>query len=228
MLGISTHSTKHSCNDCSENYEENNYNREFKVGFKDAKTQGNDDKIETYYENGGTATFSYSWSLHIYGAYNNQGNAQVDLNGNKSRSSSSFVSAFTNINRVAEYRSSSNPTASDKDSWLRIRSDSIRDNDDEAKPVSGIELVGYPGDYNSKYFLVNLYGSITAGTQSREFNVWKVVKGDKQFRADVTVGWPTMMGMGGAPSGSSGTSGTSYANDRVGNVRAPGTNEVRT
>ena len=203
--------------------------RDFRVGFKDAKTQGNNDKIETYFENGGTSTFSYTWRFYIYGAYNNQGNAQVDLNGNQSRSPSSFVTAFTGIKRVAEYASSSKPTATDKDSWLRIRSDSINDDNDDldSRIIGGTPLTGEPPDYSSKYFLVNLVGTVYAGTQSRDFNVWKVLRGDQQFKADVTLGWPTSMGMGGNNTSVSGVSGTAYANDNTGIRRAVGTNAPR-
>lgn len=186
-----------------------NLNREFKVGFKDAETQGNDDRIETYYENGGTGQFSYNWTFTVYGPYNTLDNAKVDANGNKTRGTSNFVSAFTGIKKLAEYTSSSNPTATDKSSWLRIRSDSIRDDDAEAKPVGGESVSGVPTDYDDKYFLVAFYANVTAG-QTIPLSTWKALKGDQQFKYERVIGWPNTSGVGG---NTSGVSGSGYADD---------------
>lgn len=200
--------------------------RDFKVGFKDAKTQGNDDKIETYYENGGTATFSYNWRFCVYGPYSTQSNANYDRDKNKMKDNPSSVTlTYSGVSKLAEYASSSNPTATDKKSWLDIRSNSIRDKDDEidSRIISGTSLPGEPSEYNSKYFLVHLSGSVTAGGQTRPFYTWKTLRGDQQFKYETSLGWPTMMGMGG---NTSGVSGTGYADDT--RRRAVGTEAIAT
>lgn len=192
--------------------EDYNFQRQFKVGFKDAKILGDNDPIETYFEGGGTAPFSYNWRFLVYGPYNTKANADYDKARVGSQDTSTFTSNYSGVVKRAEYFSSSNPTATDKESWLRIRSDSIRDNDDEAKPIAGSPLFEEPSEYNSKYFLVHLYGTVTAGTQTLPFNEWKVVQGSAQYKTTISLNWPRTTGIGG---NTSGVSGSGYANDRL-------------
>lgn len=171
--------------------------RELKTGFKDAKSQGDSDKILQLFNSGATMSVSYSWKLKIWGDYSTKAAADVDV---KSKSPTK--------KQCGQYADTK--TASDAKTWEEIRSESYRDStsgrrnedEDEIIPIrdSSLYLTGAPDDYDNKYFVINLSISVTVGSQTMNFETWQSLKGTDKLYYENQIMWPNPNGMGGRSS----------------------------
>lgn len=177
---------------------------QFKIGFKDAKTKGPDDKVLQMYKSGKPLTISYSWSFNVYGPYDTQADALKD--SNKRVISNESVSA--GVQRRGYY--SGSYTAASADDWEKMRGLALREDAPETNNLSTNRLPNNSSNDN-KYFVVNFKTTITANGVSKDIDDWRVVLGTGKYYLDIPVGWPAPSPA--SSSGNSGVSGTGYAND---------------
>lgn len=156
---------------------------EFKIGFRDAKSQGDDDKVLQLFKSGASLTMSRSWSLNVYGPYTSQSAAINDVN-KKVISNSSIASG---VKRVGYYTDSR--TDSSADDWKEGRSRSVR-SDHPATDNLSTDKLQYNAGNSSKYFVVNFKVSLTANDVTVDLEDWQALQGSDVYRYDHIVGWP--------------------------------------
>lgn len=176
---------------------------ELKVGFKDAKTQGDNDKVLQLFQSGKSFSVSYDYFLDVYGPYDLGALALQDSMSKKPRI------AELGVEKVGIF-SALNITATDGESWKKIRSNSIRREDGPGANdnVSNNPLSGSPSDYYTKYFVVNLIAKVRAAGTTIEVNEWKYLRGDQKFYMEKDLTWPTFDQPYFIPQGSSTSSAT--------------------
>ena len=188
---------------------------ELKVGFKDAKTQGDNDKVLQLFQSGKSFSVSYEYFLDVYGPYDTLNVSAREASAK--RSTQPKVGIFSALN----------VTATDEKSWKHIRSNSIRREDGPGANdnVSNNPLSGSPGDYYTKYFVVNLKAKVRAGGQTIELNEWKALRGDQKFYLEKDLTWPSFDQPYFIPQGSSTSTATAANTGTVSVIRRDSVNE---
>lgn len=169
------------------------YIREAKAGFKDAKAKGKNDKVLKLFESGQTFTFSYQWTLQIWGPYTNATEAAA----------AALAGARNNTEplkpRVGAYTATE--TASDKDTWDTIRSKSYRSKDPNKGKESiqittnqaGDKALNPDTDLTGKYFVVKVSVTTSAGGGTYKFDEWKYLGADDKLYIEKKIEWPVVL-----------------------------------
>jgi hypothetical protein len=169
------------------------YIREAKAGFKDAKAKGKNDKVLKLFENGQTFTFSYQWTLQIWGPYTNATEAAA----------AALAGARNNTEplkpRVGAYTATE--SASDKDTWDTIRSKSYRSKDPNKGKESiqittnqaGDKALNPDTDLTGKYFVVKVSVTTSAGGGTYKFDEWKYLGADDKLYIEKKIEWPVVL-----------------------------------
>lgn len=155
----------------------------FSAGFKDAVTQGEGDKVLQLFKEGKSASISYNWTFKVYGPYNTFAIASTDKN--RSTRTAPVVGLFT----------SGTVTATDEESWRKMRAGRFDDTENTGATTNQAsnKLTGLYDveDLSTKYFLVELFVTVTAGGITQEFQGSKIASGDGKFIFNKNITWPS-------------------------------------
>lgn len=164
--------------------------REAKAGFKDAKAQKDNDKILKLYENGRVFTFSYSWRVLIWGPYTNATEANAAALAGRDRNKQPLKPV------VGAYGATE--SASDKQSWDKIRSKSYRSkgNDKHDTRITNNQAEGAlddSEDLTGKYFVVRVSVETSVGGATFKFDDWQVRGPNDSLYVEKRIDWPVVL-----------------------------------